>query len=56
MLSEAKHPYGLGFSRGTGCFGGPQHDISLVKLRIAVGSFARWRIIPELSTISGGVN
>jgi hypothetical protein len=36
MLSEAKHPYGLGFSRGTGCFGGPQHDRSLVKLRIAV--------------------
>ena len=35
MLNEVKHPYGLGFSRRTGCFGGPQHDISLVKLRIA---------------------
>ena len=35
MLSEAKHPYGPGFSRGTGYFGGPQHDTLLVKLRIA---------------------
>jgi hypothetical protein len=28
MLSEAKHPYGLGFPRGTGCFGVAQHRLS----------------------------
>ena len=38
MLSAAKHPDGPEETRGTGCFGGPQHDKGTLVLDLSVGS------------------
>ena len=52
MLNEVKHPYGLGFSRGPGCFGGPQQDTSPVKLIIAVLALENLRYFGGLRGLS----